>query len=370
MSSRTRSVLLVCLLTTLIPCITSAQPPRGGKTYDQAVDAAIAFLKQSQAEDGTWSKSSSPGITGIVLTGLLKTGKVKADDAIVIAALKPIESMIDAGEGHIAKGERVFHKNYITSVNLSALKATGNAKYNDTIARAVNYLKKGQAGASDGKPKTDQNYGGFGYGAGTRSDLSNTHFVLDALQTGNTPKDDPAYQRAIVFISRMQNLKGEFNDQPWADKINDGSFIYVLPQPNGKGNPADPKPGYGSMTAAGVKSLVQCGLDQNDPRVKKGIEWLAKNYSVDVNPGRQEGAGGQGYYYYLLTLAKCMNALGQDEFVDANGKKHDWRAEITRALLNRQKPNGSWANDFGTWMETDANLCTGYALQTLAIAKK
>ena len=30
----------------------------------------------------------------------------------------------------------------------------------------------------------------------------------------------------MVFISRCQNLKGEGNDQPWAGKINDGSFIY------------------------------------------------------------------------------------------------------------------------------------------------
>jgi squalene-hopene/tetraprenyl-beta-curcumene cyclase len=110
-------------------------------------------------------------------------------------------------------------------------------------------------------------------------------------------------------------------------------------------------------------------VSRDDPRVRKAIEWLAKNYSVDVNPGRQDGAGGQGYYYYLLTLAKAFDALGEDEFTDAAGKKHDWRADITRALVNRQKRDGSWSNDFPTWMEGDPNLCTGYALQTLAVSR-
>jgi squalene-hopene/tetraprenyl-beta-curcumene cyclase len=348
----------------------AGQPGKGGgKTADQAVDAAVAYLKAAQAEDGTWSKAASPGVTGIVLTGLLKSGKVGPDDPMAAKAAKFVESLADAKEGHLAAGEKTFHKNYITSVNLVALKATGDTKYDATIARAAGYLRKAQTGADDGKKPDDPNYGGFGYGPGTRSDLSNTHFVLDSLKVAGTSPDDPVYKRAVVFVSRMQNLKSEFNDQPWAGTINDGSFIYVLPQPGAKGDPADPRPGYGSMTAAGLKGLLQCGVSRDDPRVRKAIEWLAKNYSVDVNPGRQDGAGGQGYYYYLLTLAKAFDALGEDEFTDAAGKKHDWRADITRALVNRQKRDGSWSNDFPTWMEGDPNLCTGYALQTLAVSR-
>ena len=30
-----------------------------------------------------------------------------------------------------------------------------------------------------------------------------------------------------MFVSRCQNLKSEFNDQPWAGKVNDGGFIYT-----------------------------------------------------------------------------------------------------------------------------------------------
>ena len=40
-------------------------------------------------------------------------------------------------------------------------------------------------------------------------------------------QDDAAFKKAQVFVSRCQNLKSEHNDQPWAGKINDGSFIYT-----------------------------------------------------------------------------------------------------------------------------------------------
>jgi squalene-hopene/tetraprenyl-beta-curcumene cyclase len=346
------------------------QPGKGpAKTPEQAVEAGVAFLKTTQAEDGSWSKANSPGVTAVILTGLLKSGKVSAADPAAAKALKFIEGFADTKTGSLAAGDQVRHKNYITSVNLIALKASGESKYDALVSGAADYLKKGQVGAQDGKTQTDSNFGGFGYGPGTRSDLSNTHFVLDALKAVNTPKDDPLYKRTVVFVSRLQNLKGETNDQPWAGKINDGSFIYVLPQPGAKGNPDDPRPGYGSMTAAGLKSLLESGVGKDDPRVKKAVEWLGKNYSVDVNPGRDDGAGGQGYYYYLLTLAKALNAFGEEEFTDANGKKHNWRTEITRAIVNRQKKDGSWSNDFGTWMESNPDLCTGYALQTLAITQ-
>ena len=30
-----------------------------------------------------------------------------------------------------------------------------------------------------------------------------------------------------MFVSRCQNLKSEYNTAPWAEKNNDGSFIYT-----------------------------------------------------------------------------------------------------------------------------------------------
>ena len=44
------------------------------------------------------------------------------------------------------------------------------------------------------------------------------------------------------------------------------------------------------MTYAGIKSMIYCGVDKDDPRVKKAYEWIKKNYSVEKNPGMPESA--------------------------------------------------------------------------------
>jgi squalene-hopene/tetraprenyl-beta-curcumene cyclase len=68
-------------------------------------------------------------------------------------------------------------------------------------------------------------------------------------------------------------------------------------------------------------------------------------------------------------LAKALDALGIAEVTTPDGVKHDWRVEMTRALTNRQKPDGSWSGDIATWMETNADLCTAYALIALSHTK-
>jgi squalene-hopene/tetraprenyl-beta-curcumene cyclase len=343
-------------------------PPKG-KSWDEMAAAAAGYLKTTQADDGSWSKATHPGITGVVLTGLFKSGQVKAGDPVAAKGLKFVESLADSKEGHLAVGEQIRHKFYTTSVNLQALKASGDKKYDAVVAAAAAYFKNGQTGATDKKTPEDPNYGGFGYGPGTRGDVSNTHFALDALVAAGTPKDDPVFKRAVVFVSRCQNLKSEFNDQPFAGKINDGSFIYVLPAAGGMAPVDTPRPGYGSMTYAGIKCLALGGVGAEDPRRKKAMEWVAHNYSVDINPGRGDGAGGQGYYYYLVSMARCLDTLGVGTVTDAAGKAHDWRADVTRALANRQRRDGSWGNDFGQWMEGDPNLDTAYALIALGYAR-
>ena len=126
--------------------------------------------------------------------------------------------------------------------------------------------------------------------------------------------------------------------------------------------------GYGSMTYAGIKSMIYCGVTKDDPRVQKAYEWIQKHYTVDENPGMPRAHSQWGLYYYYHTMAKCLSLLGVDEVVDAQGVKHDWRADITAALAKRQRPDGSWVNQ-DHWLEADPNLVTGYALMALSYCK-
>src|ERR1700759_3434130 len=88
--------------------------------------------------------------------------------------------------------------------------------------------------------KTDESaiqYGGAGYGRSkTRPDLSNTSFLLDALQAAGDESNDEAVQRALVFVSRCQNLATEYNTTAFAGKNPDGGFYYT-PADNGQSAP-------------------------------------------------------------------------------------------------------------------------------------
>jgi squalene-hopene/tetraprenyl-beta-curcumene cyclase len=369
------------LLGTLTPAQTGEKPKPpavDAAKWEAIIGKAISYLKSTQEKNGGWSTSRTPGVTGVVLTGLLRSGRVTANDPMAERALKYIEGLVNPKQKHIAgAGDdvKVQLQNYVTSVNVMALQAANRAdKYRAIIGDAVEFLKKLQWDDGEGKTAKDDFFGGAGYDSKSRPDLSNTQFFLDALKAAGVSADDPALKKALVFVSRCQNLKGEHNDQPWSGKIGDGSFIYtaatggdtkVLEKQPG---PEDPHPGYGSMTYAGVKSLIYCGVGKDDPRVKKAWEWIEKNYTLDANPGMPEVRKEWGLYYYYHTLAKCLDVLGKDYVVDAKGQKHNWRADLIEALGKRQQPDGSWINN-STWMEADPNLVTGYALMALSYCR-
>lgn len=338
---------------------------------DAVAAKAVAYLRKTQEENGGWSTKLSPGVTGIVVTGLIRGGKVSPDDPMVARGLKYIEGLINTEAGHIAgNNPRVQLQNYVTSVNVMALSAARRDSYKAVVADAAKFLRKLQWDESEGKGPDSDFFGGAGYDSKSRPDLSNTAFFLEALKEAGIPKDDPAFKKAMVFVSRCQNLKGEHNDQPWAGKVNDGSFLYSsaaggstksFDQPDSNGG----MPGYASITYAGIKSLIYCGLSKDDPRVKAGLDWLRKNYDLNRNPGMPAGREEWGLFYALSSGSKMFAALGEDEFTDAKGAKHPWRKDMLEVLAKRQKADGSWINEKDRWMEGDANLVTGFALMAL-----
>ena len=125
------------------------------------------------------------------------------------------------------------------------------------------------------------------------------------------PDDDPAFKKALVFVSRCQNLKSEHNDQPWAGKINDGSFIYIRGRRRPDQDVATTRrptlPGYGSMTYAGVKSMIYCGVGKDDPRFKKAFAWLQGTTPSRPTPACRGELCQRGLYYYYHTMAKTLD---------------------------------------------------------------
>ncbi len=182
------------------------------------------------------------------------------------------------------------------------------------------------SGAQDeGKDLSDPAYGGGGYGKHKRPDLSNTSFLIDALRAAGNDANSEAIQRALIFVSRCQNLESEHNTTPFSAKNPDGGFYYTAAA-GGSSQAGETAEGglrsYASMTYAGLKSMIYAGVGPDDPRVKAAVDWIRKNYDLKTNPGM----GDSGLYYYYHVFAKALDAMGRDEFTDAAGRKHNWRS--------------------------------------------
>ncbi len=328
------------------------------KAVQAVVDKAVAYLRTTQKPDGSFSpRIAGPGVSALVAASLIRSG-FSPKDPLVARTLAYLEKNIHKDGG-------IYDKrlaNYTTSVAIMAFhEANEDGKYNAVIKNATAFLKRLQYTDDP----NDVKYGGTGYDAGGRPDLSNTQFFVDALLAAGVPKDDPAVKRALKFVDRCQNLPGEYNDQPFARKTTPddrGGFTYNPVNPDDNHpykTPAGGLRSLGSMTYGGLKSFLYAGVTKDDPRVKAAVDWVRRHYTLAENPGM----GQAGLYYYYHTFGKAMAVLGEEPFTDAAGKKHAWRQELFETLQKRQRPDGSWRNEGDrTFGESDPNLATAFAL--------
>lgn len=341
-----------------------------------SLDKALAYLKSQQQPDGGWQKAQEPpAVTALVLRAMLQSGKYDASNPDVKKGFDKLLSY-QLDNGGIFKD---LLGTYNTAIAITALTAANSPQYKEPIEKAVNYLKSLQwTDAIQGLPnggKVDEknpNFGGWGYSKSKgRADGSNLQMALEALHDSGLKQDDPAYQNAQKFLTRMQNLS-ETNDQPWTS--NDGGFVYT-PGNNGEsmaGEYTDSSGrrllrSYGSMTYAGLKSMIYAGLKKDDPRVKAAWEWIRKNYTVDENPGMRlndpRNADAALYYYYQ-TMARSLRVYGEPIITDAQGNKHDWRVDLINKVASLQKEDGSWRG-MQKFMEGNPIITTSFAVMAL-----
>lgn len=330
------------------------------KKYEQIVSKGIDYLvSKGQADDGSFTRQIGIGVTALAATALLRHGRSPEDPAVA-KALKYLEQNVQPTGGIYSPSGRL--KTYETCVAVTCLvEANRDGRYDKILANAEKFLREIPFDGAEGHDKDSVYYGGAGYGGQERPDLSNTSFLIDALRATGAKEDDPAIQQALIFVSRCQNLESPHNTTPFAAKINDGGFYYT-PIPGKQEDTSGGLRSYGAMSYSGLKSMIFAGVKEDDPRVKAVKKWISKNYDLTSNPGM----GPSGVFYYYVTFAKALNAVGQPDVVDADGKKHYWRADLVNELAKRQREDGSWVNTSPQWMEGDANLCTAFALLALS----
>jgi hypothetical protein len=351
--------------------------PALAKMAGESVDKAIAYYRTQQGLDGSFAPKAAAemGITAIAVSSMLETKRITTSDPMIAKAMAFMEKQVQPDGGIYPKGTEA-QLNYLTSVGLVAFVAADkDGKYKSVREGAIKFLKGMQwneevTGANKVNAD-DVRYGGFGYDSKKRPDLSNSSFTLEALTKAGLPKDDPAVQRAMVFLRRCQNYTGEGgNDKAHGSAEDmDGGFFY---SPFESKSPAGNSPtgglrSYASMTYAGLKSFVYAGLKKDDPRVRAAMTWITKHYDLNQNPGM----GQSGLYYYYQVFSKALQAAEVDQLSVDNGPARDWRADVVKQLVSKQQPDGSWVNTADKrWLENDARLVTAYSLSAIAAATK
>ena len=359
----------VALAIALAGAYCAARAPATEPTLDQVVTRGLNYLRDKGQDDkGRLSPRIGSGVTSLAVTAALRHGR-KLDDPLVARGLKALEEYVQA-DGGIYGSDRL--RNYETCVGIVCLseanKLAGDGRYDKILKNADKFVRGLQIGAAGNVDQADPKFGGVGYGGPERPDLSNTAYLVDALKALDTPAEDPAIQRALMFVSRCQNLKGKWNDTKFGPLVDDGGFYYVIPTEKVDASDSEKYTAdgglrsYGSMTYAGFKSLIYAGLTKNDPRTEAAVKWISENYSVTTNPGQ----GNAGLFYYYQLFGSAMAASGMKEVATKNEGTRDWRDDLVAELSKTQQADGSWTNANRQYMENDPNLCTSFALLALS----
>jgi squalene-hopene/tetraprenyl-beta-curcumene cyclase len=345
-----------------------------------AYQRGLTFLRSQQnPQTGQWGTDEPVAFTGLIASCFLMDPNRSPSDPAPGEAERAISFLLQ----HVQEDGGIYLKaraNYNTALALMAMLMLPKLENEEVMLRARRFLVSRQMDLDEPGQNDNPLDGGIGYGdeKGNHADLSNTHFVMEALHyaealladKGDAAKNEPQlnFGAAIAFIERCQN-RPESNKASWVstDPKDAGGFVYGPGETRGEEfQTTDGRTAlrsYGSISYAGLLSFIYAGLDRDDPRVKAALDWLSKNYTLEENPG----LGAQGKFYYFHTMAKALNAAQIDLLQTADGKTIDWRKQLAEKLLNIQRGDGAWLNDeAGRWMEGDPVLTTGYILMALA----
>jgi squalene-hopene/tetraprenyl-beta-curcumene cyclase len=355
----------------------------------KAIERGLAYLRSQQDESGGWmteiraaptNEPDKPSPIAVAVTAMVVKAIVQAEpQAMATAELRQAIAVIRSARAEDGGYEGGALSNYVTSTVVSALATLDEQEFSEDLRGGTTWLQRSQWDRSEGLTPRQDWYGGAGYGNHGRPDLSNTQMMLEALYDAGLSPDEPAFQNALTFLSRTQNLKAT-NSAEWAG--NDGGFVYTPANGGesmgseyaGEGRYGELLPegaprslrSYGSMTYAGFKSLLYAGLSQDDVRVRAAYDWIRQHFTFDENPG----VGRQGLYYYYHAMSRALRVAQQDIITDEQGEKHNWREELIDAIIERQSDDGSWKNSADRWLESQPVLATAYSVLALEEALK
>ena len=325
-----------------------------------SISGGISYLEELQRKDGSWVEfpGYDPGTTALAALALLTAGVDKKTPCLA-KALDYLRRPLPESR----------YQTYPISLQTMVLCQAEPERDRDLIEQNVQWLLARQF-------KTNNIFrGGWSY-VGLQQefgqvDNSNSQFAILALYEAErigVRIPDGIWTDALEYWLRMQNKDGS-----WGYRASIQGF-----QRNNSGT------GTGSMTCAGITSLVICSgvrgaggasaegeklqcCQQIDnkvtERIDQGLAWLSKHFSIEVNPGTPHDAE-TNLYYYLYGLER-VGRLTAHRFIG----KSDWYREGADFLLRRKGPfNKYWKAQID--LKNNNAVSTAFALLFLSKGRR
>ena len=253
----------------------------------RAISKGLGWLR-SQQKDGAWDPDLGPIPTALAVMAFLY--------------LNPDESnaVIRDGINYLFNDKyQPFNQDdpYNLSMEVLTLTATGNkSKYYNNVAKTVKRLL--EYDLSNNSLVNELNVQSF-------------MFALFAAQLWEIDIGADNWVKINKWL-----VDNHREDGGWADDGTDKSD--------------------GAITAAAIIGLKASGLTIQDLHVQKGIEWLARNFSVERNPGSSHW-----HFHYLVALQRAMMIPPEQELLG----DHNWYEQGAKYLISSQRSDGSWHLD-------------------------
>ncbi len=322
-----------------------ARPAPAGVTREEverAIRDGIRFLKNQQREDGSWSDidgDSRSGMTSLVTLALITAGE-PVDSPTIRRSLALLRKLSPDD----------LRSTYAIGLQTMVFAAAEPDQDRLRIAANVDWLERAQI-----KPGDNVYWPGtwtYTDGKHRNGDNSNTQYALLGLYTASeagVPVKPEVWALARMYFEGTQKR--------------DGSWAYHPDSPISSA----------SMTCAGVSSLIisglrryqgqeylqgekiiNCGRGTQNPNLRKGLDWLARNFEV----GQNFGQGQIWKYYYLYGMERAGRLAGVRFF-----GRNDWYRLGAEELVHQQQPlSGFWR---GAGQENEL-VATSFALLFLA----
>lgn len=323
---------------------TPAQAAVTREEVERAIREGVRFLKQEQRGDGSWSdvdNDAHTGSTSLVTLALLTAGE-------------PVNSVtIRRALGYLRNfGPDELKSTYAVSLQTMVFAAAEPERDQLKLVANVEWLTRAQI-----RPNDRINWpGSWTYSVikNRNGDNSNSQYALLGLHAANEvgiPVRPDVWTLARSYWENCQHR--------------DGGWAYT---------PDASSPVSGSMTSAGISSLIitglkryqgqetlvgdeihNCGKGGLNVDLMRGIDWMANHFRV----GENFGHGQQWRYYYLYGMERAGRLTGRRFFGE-----HDWYREGAEKLVHDQDPlRGFWR---GAIFEQDPVVATSFALLFLA----